>query len=234
MHWDLVHKTQWSSQTSDDFLNELKSQFLNWLARNALSTTDFLFWGKMWFPPPPPREIAYVCQIAYIYMTSLRTVVVMFAPTLAITSLESVCLLQGDPCSVPHGVLAPFEGYPFQTFSAVSQYLTILGFSSASLCHWGRALSFSQHPLPHSSLMSPLSLGLGAWLLSRGACFVQSPGDEGLSHIQTLVSAGGKAKLSTRVCGNKHFLKHWSLPFEMPVCWDLLWKCCWNVVCIPQ
>lgn len=46
-------------------------------------------------------------------MTSLRTVVLMFAPTLAIISLESFCLLRGDPCSVPHGVLAPFEGSPF-------------------------------------------------------------------------------------------------------------------------
>lgn len=168
-------------------------------------------------------------------MTSLRTLVLMFTPTLAIISLESFWPLQEGPCAVPHNVLAPFEVSHFPNLLSRFSVFDYSGLSfSTSMCHWGHALSFSQHPLFHSSLTSPLSLGLGAWLLSRGARFVQAPGDEGLSHIQTLVPAGGKAKLSTRGCWNKHFLKHWSLPFEMAVCLDLLWKCCWNVLCIPQ
>lgn len=62
-------------------------------------------------------------------MTSLRTVVLMFTPTLAIISLESFCLLQGDPCSVPHSVLAPFEGSPFPNLLS---YFSVFDYSRLS------------------------------------------------------------------------------------------------------
>lgn len=178
MRWDLVLQMQWSSQASE-LLIELKSQFLNWLARNALSTTDFFFGGKMWFPPPPPREIVYVfLNSIYTYMTSLRTLVLKFTPTLAIISLESFCPLQEDPCAVSHNALAPFEVSHFPNLLSCFSVFDYSGLSfSISMCHWGHALSFSS-TLFLILVSWALCPCLGAWLLSRGARFVQSLRDE--------------------------------------------------------
>lgn len=69
-------------------------------------------------------------------MTSLRTLVLMFTPTLAIISLESFWPLQEGPCAVPHNVLAPFEVSHFPNLLSRFSVFDYSGLSfSTSMCH---------------------------------------------------------------------------------------------------